>query len=114
MNRSNLSPEACYGKIVTTLADKSGVARGKPGKKGFGSSALCVNDKIFAMLSSKDKFVVKLPKERVDEVVASGKGRRFEPGRGRVMKEWLEVEAVNKDEWLALAKEARAFVASRR
>jgi hypothetical protein len=52
------------------------------GKKGFGSSALPVNTKIFAMLSFERKFVVKLPKKRVNELVASGSGERFDPGHG--------------------------------
>jgi hypothetical protein len=47
--------------------------------KGFGSGALKVNGKVFAMKSSKGKFVVKLPKERVDALAASGQGERFDP-----------------------------------
>jgi len=37
--------------------------------KGFGSGALKVNGKIFAMMTSQRKFVVKLPKKRHDELV---------------------------------------------
>ncbi|MDE2196929.1 MAG: hypothetical protein KGJ56_07045 [Gammaproteobacteria bacterium] len=77
--------------------------------KGFGSSALKVNGRIFAMMSSKGKFVVKLPKERVTELVKDGKGDNFAPGRGRLMKEWLEVK-IPQAQWMALAKEARDFV----
>lgn len=79
--------------------------------KGFGSGALKVNGKIFAMISSKGQFVVKLPQSRVDELVASGQGERFDPGHGRLMKEWLAVSD-GETSWLKLAKEARRFVAS--
>jgi hypothetical protein len=79
------------------------------GKKGFGSGALKVNSKIFAMMSSKDEFVVKLPTGRVDELVASGKGKPFDPGHGRVMKEWVVVRTGTKN-WVELAGEACEFV----
>ena len=79
------------------------------GGKGFGSTALKVNGRIFAMLSSKGRFVVKLSDERVDELVQSGKGEYFEPARGRLMKEWLVVK-LPKSAWLKLAREAHEFV----
>jgi hypothetical protein len=75
---------------------------------------LKVGGKIFAMLSSKGEFVVKLPKARVDALIASGDGERFDPGHGRLMKEWLAVEPTSEAEWLPLAREAMAFVAAQR
>jgi TfoX/Sxy family transcriptional regulator of competence genes len=47
----------------------------------FGSSGLKVGGKVFAM-SVKNELVVKLPRERVDELVAAGAGSRFDPGHG--------------------------------
>lgn len=80
-------------------------------RRGFGSGALKVNGKIFAMISSEDAFVVKLPKARVDELVEAGLGMRFEPGPGRVMKEWLAMTRESKrPSWLDLTREARRFV----
>ena len=80
-------------------------------RRGFGSGALKVNGKIFAMISSQDAFVVKLPKSRVDELVQAGLGAQFEPGPGRVMKEWLAMTRESKTpSWLDLAREARRFV----
>jgi hypothetical protein len=68
-----------------------------------------VNGKIFAMMSSKGKFVVKLPKTRVDKLVSSGKGERFDPGHGTIMKEWVVVET-GEAGGIELAKEAHQFV----
>jgi hypothetical protein len=82
---------------------------------GFGSSAgLRVGKKIFAMLGREHELIVKLPKERVDELVASGAGARFEPRRdGRLMKEWVTVPAGQGD-WERLVSEAFEFVRSGR
>ncbi len=101
-----------FARVVAALARRAGVTQGGSKKKGFGSSALCVNDKIFAMVSSRGNFVVKLPKDRVDALVAAGTGTRFDPGHGRLMKEWLAVDATAEADWLSLAEEARAFVAA--
>jgi hypothetical protein len=58
-------------------------------RKGFGFGALKVNGKTFAMSSSKGEFVVKLSKNRIDELLASGMGKDFEPRPGGLMREWL-------------------------
>ena len=93
--------------VVEAFANDRYVSR--ENRKGFGCGALKVNGKIFAMMSSRGKFVVKLPGRRVDELVGGGKCAHFDPGHGRVMKEWVVVgtAAVN---WVELAKEARQFV----
>ena len=96
-----------FAPVVDALAAGRQVTREK--LKGFGSGALKVKGKIFAMMSSKGKFVVKLPKKRVDELVSEGTGKRFDPGHGRLMKEWIEVEAGHAN-WVELAREACAFV----
>jgi hypothetical protein len=73
------------------------------------SFGLRVHNKIFAM-SYRGDLVVKLPRPRVDELVARGLGKNFDPGgMGRVMKEWVQVPAGTGD-WLALAAEAYRFV----
>ena len=97
--------ESRFALVVNAFADDPQVSPPGTGK-GFGSGALKVNGKIFAMISSKGEFVVKLPEDRVNELVAAGKGSRFDPGRGRVMKGWLVVSADHAS-WIPLAKEAR-------
>ena len=83
-------------------------------RKRFGSSELKVHNKIFAMLV-RGKLVVKLPRSRVDALVSSGGGERFDPRHdGRLMKEWLVVESASEEEWLSLAREAMEFVDSKR
>ncbi|HEX5417790.1 MAG TPA: hypothetical protein VFZ25_19195 [Chloroflexota bacterium] len=110
MNDPSMTSEQRYEAIVHALLDTPGVTRGG---QGFGSSGLKVHNKVFAMLSSKQEFVVKLPRQRVDALVAAGQGERFDPrGDGRLMKEWLCVGPATDEEWLALAREALEFVGS--
>jgi len=101
-----------FSNIVTSLKGQPKVSVGSS-KSGFGSSALCVSTRIFAMISSRGRFVVKLPKQRVSELVAVGAGSRFEPSRGRVMNEWLAVEPDWDGDWLSLAREAMKFVGNK-
>src|SRR5262245_49171609 len=99
-----------YETIVENLLNNSGVTFGASEKKGFGSSALKINGKIFAMMDSKGNFVVKLPRQRVDTLIGAGLGERFDPGHGRVMKEWLTLAPGAEEHWLPLAREAMEFV----
>jgi hypothetical protein len=107
------TPEQRYATIFKTLCRNPAVSLGTSGKKGFGSPALSVSGKIFAFLSSKEQFVVKLPRPRVDALVTAGVGERFDLGHGRIMKEWLSVEPEFDQDWLPLAREALEFVASK-
>ncbi len=52
---------------------------------------------------------MKLPRERVDELVASRSGEYFDPGHGKLMKEWVAVGG-DKPAWTDLAREAHRFV----
>jgi hypothetical protein len=71
---------------------------------------LKVNGKIFAMFP-RGQFVAKLPKVRVDALVAAGQGDYFDPGHGRKMKEWIAMDG-HETTWLGLAKEAYRFVST--
>jgi hypothetical protein len=79
----------------------------------FGSTGLKVRTKTFAMLV-KGRLVVKLPRERVDHLVASGVGDRFDPGHGRPMREWVSLTLPDPATGRALVTEALTFVATAR
>ena len=78
------------------------------GGSGFGSSALKINNKIFAMLVN-DHLVVKLPATRVSELIETGAGLPFDGGKGRPMKEWVMLMG-DESACRALVVEAQAFV----
>ncbi len=77
--------------------------------KMFGSHGLKVNSKVFFMLVN-DRMVVKLPRARVVALVESGKGEFFDPGHGRIMKEWIALDLDSKRFWKKLAREALVYV----
>jgi hypothetical protein len=105
MSRGITGTERKLARIVEALSRDTGVTIGD--KKGFGSGALKVNGKIFTMTSSKRELVVKLPRSRIDELLASGRGRRFEPRPGDERVACPDGQRCGLDE---LANEARHFV----
>jgi len=98
-----------FGPVVTAFTRDRSVKRGKGW--GAGNIVLTVNGKIFAMLV-RDRFVARLPRERVAELVRSGAAEYFDAGRGRPMKEWVSLGAA-RQRWVELAKEAHRFVKTR-
>ena len=82
------------------------------GRQGFGSGALQVDGRIFAMVSG-GRLVLKLPRPRVDELLGSGLGVAFDAGKGRPMREWVALADRADVPWAELALEARTFVAGR-
>ncbi len=54
-------------------------------------------------------MVVKLPRGRVDELIASGVGQPFAPA-GRVFKEWVSIPIPDRDVWRSLLIEGVRFV----
>ena len=102
-------PMERFEQLIDRLVGDPEVSTGT----GFGSApGLRVSGRIFAMLV-RDELVVKLPRSRVDELVSSGMGERFDPGHGRTMKEWLSVAARSAADWVALAEEAFRYVGRR-
>jgi hypothetical protein len=79
--------------------------------KGFGSKGLKVARKLFAF-HSKGRLVLKLPNDRVEALASSAAGQRFDPGHGRLMKEWVAIDLGSKPLWPRLAREALEFAAT--
>src|SRR5437667_10785673 len=84
MSASADSSRERYAAVVKVLLREPDVTQSN--KKGFGSTALWTNGKIFALLSSKDEFVVKLSRLRVDAQIGRASCRE------RV---WISVVAVS-------------------
>ncbi|MFD2466152.1 hypothetical protein [Amycolatopsis silviterrae] len=98
-----------FEDLVDELQHCPGVTPPRTGR-GFGSHALKVHGRIFAMFV-RGRLVVKLPEARVDDLVDSGRGVRFDANKGIPMKEWFSMDPEAPLEWSALAREAMTFVA---
>ena len=104
-----MTAESRYAGVVKQLVKKRNVTHVTEGK-GFGSSGqLKVDGRIFAMLV-RGELVLKLPRARVDELIAGGRGRHFDAGKGKPMREWFVLSPASRQPWPALAEEALNFV----
>jgi hypothetical protein len=103
-----LTPEERFAAIVPLVVAMPSVSPPGPGG-GFGSGALKVSGKIFAMVV-RDRLVVKLPGRRVDGLVEAGQGTRFDANKGKPMKEWFSVAPESSLDWTDLVLEALEFV----
>lgn len=103
---SNREADARFSQLARAFA---GDPRVSIGGKGFGSTGLKVDGKLFAFVSSRGQFVVKLPKDKVREIVDAGGAENYDPGHGRLMKEWVALDG-GFERWPGLAREARTFV----
>ena len=75
----------------------------------FGSKGLRTGKKFFAVWWH-EQLVTKLPPERLQELVSSGRAEPFEPMEGRPMNGWVIVDP--SVDWLPVVTEARAYVES--
>ncbi len=70
---------------------------------------LRVGREFLALVDYRDSgLVVKLPRARVDELIAAGTGKPFAPA-GRVFREWVSVPVPSARRWEALLREGVAF-----
>ena len=102
MNAFRSDPE--LAPIVDAFEQNRKVERSRK----FGSNGLKYHGKLFALFT-QGTLVVKLPRARVAALVEARVGVPFDPGHGRLMKEWLTVTST-KASWTELAREARDFV----
>jgi hypothetical protein len=98
------TPGEVYDELASEQLARPGVSLGR----ALQNEVLKVNGKIFAFLN-RDRLVVKLPRARAVEMIDSGEAVAFESG-GRPMKEWVALEAVDRDHWRELITDARGYV----
>jgi hypothetical protein len=97
-----------FDEVLAILQADPAVNRGMT----FGHRAAKLGRRVFACDVDGD-LVVKLGRERVDELVAAGRATRFDPMGGRPMRDWAQVPAPDGDiaGWVALAEEAKLLLA---
>jgi hypothetical protein len=88
--------------LVSRLAAEPDVEEGR----ALSSEGLMVEGKLFAF-EWRDALVVKLPRERGEELIAAGRAERMRMGK-REMREWVSLG--DAEAWDDLAEEARTYV----
>lgn len=77
----------------------------------MGFPCLRVDAKFFATFDrGSGGLVVKLPKDRVDRLIADGSGQPFAPA-GRRFREWVAIPVAAERDWPAYLSEALGFAA---
>ena len=93
--------------LISTFPWASSVTKGTM----MGFPCLRADGQFFACLDREgDDLIVKLPAERVRELVEEAVGQSFAPA-GRVFKEWVALPPSSREHWPTLMAEAQAFVA---
>jgi hypothetical protein len=99
--------EALFGELAGLLShDDHRVTRSTM----MGFPCLRVDDRFFACVErATGNLIIKLPAERVNELVRTGGGRPFAPN-GRVFKEWVACPVAARELWTELLNEAKRYV----
>ncbi len=98
--------------VFWELIDELAVADSRVGEGTImGGRCARVDGEFLALVDDRGSgLVVKLPRGRVDELVASGIGQPFAPA-GKVFREWVSIPRRDRRRWRALLREGIAFVA---
>ena len=109
-----MDAQARFDALVEELSGEAGVQLpDEAGGRRFGAHTLRHDGTIVAMLVDA-AVVLKLPGDRVSELVASGRGAPWDAGPGRRMRQWMTVVDDDPAMTLALGREALEFARTRR
>ena len=75
---------------------------------GRGAQGIKSGKKMFAMFY-KGNLLLKLPPERVQSLIAEGRGEPYDAGTGSPMKDRVLCPPKQKDDWIELCEEALRF-----
>ena len=82
----------------------------------FRSPGIRIGGKIVAFFGHDDRFIVKVPRARAEELIASGAAEPVTMGK-RTMREWIAIPAdgdadTTRERWTRFAREALLYVSS--
>ncbi|SDU76615.1 hypothetical protein SAMN04488563_5259 [Jiangella alkaliphila] len=97
------------GALYEDIEDRLLADRGVERSTMMGFPCLRLRGRFFASFDAQaDALVIKLPRQRVRELIGEGLGEPFAPA-GRVFREWVSLPIASVDAWDQLADEARRF-----
>lgn len=100
--------ETRFWAVAEPILARAGVTRSTM----MGLPCVRVDGRFFGSFDRRTgDLLVKLPQERVDQLVDTGRAHAFAPS-GRRFREWAAVSPTRQRSWPALLEEALGFVAS--
>ena len=100
-------PTDFFWEASAAALTRSGVVTGTM----MGFPCLRVSGAFFASCDHRSgDLIVKLPRHRVEQLIAAGVGKPFAPA-GRAFREWILIAGRDQARWAQLIDEARAFAA---
>lgn len=100
--------ETAFWGLAEPLLDQPGATRSTM----MGLPCLRIDGQFFASFDRRTgDLLVKLPKDRVDELIETGRAQPFTPA-GRRFREWAAISPAELSTWPALLAEALTFVNS--
>ncbi len=72
---------------------------------GRGAQGLKVGKKMFAMFS-KGGLLLKMPPQQVESLISAGQGLPYDPGTGKVMKNYVLIPIAKQRSWIKLCQQA--------
>jgi hypothetical protein len=99
-----VSVEADFATVADALVTHDGSVQRD---RIFRSDGLKTGDRFFAFVR-RGELVVKVPADRVSELIASGEGQPLRSGK-RVMREWVTLEPADAEAVAGYVTEARRF-----
>lgn len=103
-----MAEDTYFWSVADPLLQVEGVSRSTM----MGFPCLRTDGAFFASVHPESgSLIVKLPAERVADMIGKGDGEPFAPG-GRPFREWVLVRHRDAETWAVLLEEARMFVSS--
>lgn len=96
-----------YAEVKDHFSNVEGVTV----NSGKGSQGLKFGTKMYVMFY-KGQLLVKLPPERVSELIASGQGLPHDPGTGTPMKDRVLIPEAQRYTWIEYCEESRQYAES--
>ena len=100
-----MNREEIYADIKEYFANNSQVEV----SSGKGAQGIKYKGKMFIMFYNGD-LVIKLPPDRIKELIEAGDGMPFDPGTGKPMKDRMLIPINKKHLWIPLSEESKDYI----
>jgi hypothetical protein len=96
-----------YADVAAHFANIDGVSV----NSGRGSQGIKFGKRMFVMFY-KGQLLVKLPPDRVSDLIRTKVGLSFDPGTGKPMKDRVIIPESKKELWIQFSEESRQYAES--